>query len=381
MTDELLIKPKRKLGTGRYDRKLIERMIDLSVADNYEDAAKEWIATGNVYWGDIDVPSWWEDRRGSCLCGHSIVYHFEVENTENGEMILVGSDHINSYHILKQIALSTGMQESMITDEMIDEWMKVRVASMMQTAWWHNNGEMFTRMFDAVKEYDIRVNVRVLKWQYNGEYMRNMPVTAIRKAGKGSPSDSDYKMASIVWRWNHPDNPKAQVNTRGYPTDKLWTDLIMFYSRIQEYIQQCEDEDMRNAHLLKTAERRRMLNSVSLNLIEEDKRAMEQAIFEDSCDYFGIVGFHDFDIENSEIDDWSKRFLRDTKQRIISGYDLSTKQLMKLEEILRDDTPPTPKQIRYLLRLGYDGEVEGLSKQKVSKLIYGLIAKGTRLEY
>ena len=62
MTDELLIKHKRKLGTGRYDRKFIERMIDLYVADNYEDAAKAWIATGNVYWGDIDVPSWWDSR-------------------------------------------------------------------------------------------------------------------------------------------------------------------------------------------------------------------------------------------------------------------------------------------------------------------------------
>ena len=92
---------------------------------------------------------------------------------------------------------------------------------MMQTAWWHNNGEMFTKMFDEIKEYDVRVNVRVLKWEYNGEYMRNMPVTAIRKAGKGSVTDSDYKMASIVWRWNHPDNPKAQVDTRGYPTDKV----------------------------------------------------------------------------------------------------------------------------------------------------------------
>ena len=43
------IKPKRKLGTGHYDRKLMERMVELSVADNYEEASEEWLATGNVY--------------------------------------------------------------------------------------------------------------------------------------------------------------------------------------------------------------------------------------------------------------------------------------------------------------------------------------------
>ena len=378
--DELLIKPKRKLGTGRYDKKLIERMIDLSVAENYEDAAKEWIATGNVYWGDIEVPDWWEDRKGSCLCGHRVVYHFEVENTENGEMILVGSDHINSYHILKQIALSTGMQESMITDEMIDKWMKVRVASMMQTAWWHNNGDMFTKMFEAVKEYDIRVNVRVLKWEYNGNYMRNMPVTAIRKAGKGSVTDSDYKMASIVWRWNHPDNPKAQVDTRGYPTDKLWNDLIMFYCRIQEFREQCETEDERNAHLLKNVERHKMLRNISLDMIEEDKARIERSIFDSNCEYYGIENFYDFD--SSGLDNWSKVFLRDMKKKLVYGYyDPTETQLKKLGEILQGNTPATPKQIRYLLRLGYKGEVEGLGKMKASKLITELVASGARPEY
>lgn len=378
--DELLIKPKRKLGTGRYDKKLIERMIDLSVAENYEDAAKEWIATGNVYWGDIEVPDWWEDRKGSCLCGHRVVYHFEVENTENGEMILVGSDHINSYHILKQIALSTGMQESMITDEMIDEWMKVRVASMMQTAWWHNNGDMFTKMFDAVKEYDVRVNVRVLKWEYNGNYMRNMPVTAIRKAGKGSVTDSDYKMASIVWRWNHPDNPKAQVNTRGYPTDKLWNDLIMFYCRIQEFREQCETEDERNAHLLKNAERYKMLRNISLDMIEEDKARIERSIFDSNCEYYGIENFYNFD--SSGLDNWSQAFLRDMKKKLVHGYyDPTGHQLKKLGEILQGNTPATPKQIRYLLRLGYKGEVEGLGKMEASKLITELVASGAKPEY
>ena len=51
-----VIDPRRKLGTGHFDRKLMERMVELSVADNYEEAAKEWFATGNVYWGGIETP-------------------------------------------------------------------------------------------------------------------------------------------------------------------------------------------------------------------------------------------------------------------------------------------------------------------------------------
>jgi hypothetical protein len=54
--EEVLISPRRKLGTGRYDKKLIERMVELSVADNYEEAHKEWMATGNVYWGNMELP-------------------------------------------------------------------------------------------------------------------------------------------------------------------------------------------------------------------------------------------------------------------------------------------------------------------------------------
>ena len=158
---EEIIKPRRRLGTGHFDRKLIERMVELSVADNYEEASKEWVATGNVYWGSMELPDWWETPN-ACLCGHSIVYHFEVENSENGNMIMVGSDHINSYQILRQIKLSTGLAESMITDEMIDEWLKVRVKAMKSTAWWDTYGDLFTEMFDAIKEYDVRVNVNIV---------------------------------------------------------------------------------------------------------------------------------------------------------------------------------------------------------------------------
>ena len=46
---------RRELGTGRWDKKLIQNMLELSVADNYEEAKHEWIATGEVWWSSLSA--------------------------------------------------------------------------------------------------------------------------------------------------------------------------------------------------------------------------------------------------------------------------------------------------------------------------------------
>tara|TARA_B100000963_G_C22577061_1_gene648944 strand:+ start:291 stop:1421 length:1131 start_codon:yes stop_codon:yes gene_type:complete len=371
---ERIIQPRRRLGTGHYDRKLIERMTELSVADNYEDAQKEWMATGNVYWGDDEIPDWWESPK-QCLCGHRIEYHFEVENIENGNMILVGSDHINSYHILKQISMTAGIDETLVTDEMIDEWLKIRVASMMQTAWWHKNGELFTKMFDAIKEYDVRLNVKVKKWAFNSEYQKPMPITVIRKGSSGSPATSRYKMASIVWRWNHPDNPKNQQTTRGYPTEKLWTDLIMFYARIEEFRSKCDDEDRKNAHRLKNVKRHKLMRDITVLMLAEEREKMQEEIFLDNCEYYGIPDFSK-DIQNESFSRWERTFLQDLHHKMqIPLFEISSSQLKKLKEIY-EDTPATDKQKKFLLDLGYAFTVDELSKRRASELIEELKTQG-----
>ena len=69
---------KRNLGNGRWDKVLKRRLTELSVADNYEEAKDEWIATGQVWWGNADAaPNWVTNSqmgRGKCLCGHVVVY-------------------------------------------------------------------------------------------------------------------------------------------------------------------------------------------------------------------------------------------------------------------------------------------------------------------
>lgn len=145
-----MVKPNRELGEGRWDKKLIERMVELSKADNYDDAKHEWIATGNVWWTGLgDAPAWATNHIHKCLCGHDIVYHFEIHNTETDIRECVGSDHINSYLIFRAIKEENpGLSDDQITDEMIEEWITVRVEALKKNAWWKLHGDEFTRMFN-----------------------------------------------------------------------------------------------------------------------------------------------------------------------------------------------------------------------------------------
>ena len=46
---EEIIEAKRELGNGRWDKILKRKMVELSFADNYEEAKEEWEATGRAY--------------------------------------------------------------------------------------------------------------------------------------------------------------------------------------------------------------------------------------------------------------------------------------------------------------------------------------------
>ena len=62
---------KRRLGNGRWDRVLMANMVELSVADNYDEASEEWIATGKCWWSTSgeQMPSWVSKHPNKCLCG------------------------------------------------------------------------------------------------------------------------------------------------------------------------------------------------------------------------------------------------------------------------------------------------------------------------
>ena len=422
---------KRELGEGKWDKVLKRRMVELSVADNYNDAKEEWIATGQVWWGNYatDTPPDWVTNsqmgRGKCLCGHSVVYHFEIVNTENGVVECVGSDHINTYLIMRALSEDLEIPIDTITDAQIQEWINVRVKSMKSQAWWTTNGAQFEAMFNAVKEMDLHYNTRIGDSFYNPETDRYESKRVLIKKGSGDFGSTYYKMASIVWRWNHPDNPKAQINTRGYPNDKLMQDLALFYvkskalePRFAEYKanrearkqevaerkerQRREREERRIAAEMAEAERLRIYNlpeNVEARRLEAEKRerekeearerqkrllaAREAKRLEDlakareeadrilkeesleftfACSNYGIEPF----TAEIAINEWETQFLVDIKKRMIEKKSLTDRQLQKLRDIVTRELP-TQKQIDYLRSLGYNGTPS--SKQKASQII------------
>jgi hypothetical protein len=366
---------KRALGNGRWDRVLKKNMVTLSNADNYDAAKHEWIATGNVWWDGLgSMPSWVTKHPYKCLCGHNIVYHFEIHNTETDVRESVGSDHINSYLILRAIREETGLSDDQITDEMIEEWIDVRVEALKKDAWWNLHGDEFTRMFNEVKDMDLRVNVRTSGRYYDSTYRMYRDKTFIRKRATGKYGDPFYEMASIVWRWNHPSNPKAQINTKGYPNQNLYNDLLMFYFTLEKANEQIRKEDdfletrleqLKN-HDDKVQARRVAAIERKKLIVETVQDINHQPAFLEACEYYGVSPF----VPEQGKDSWEERFLLDMKSRMIKGDVLSEKQTKKLWEVLssdkKEDVPATERQKNYLIRLGFEGDIDHITKADAS---------------
>lgn len=356
---------KRTLGEGRWDKILKREMVALSVAENYDDAKYEWKATGEVWWQGIGTPrpAWASEHPNKCLCSHSIVYHFEIENTETGHRDCVGSDHINSYMVLRAIQDEMGIEPDAITEEMIEEWIKVKVQSMMATSWWNENGEIFQEMFDEVKELDLRINVHYTgKFVYDAKLGVSVPETKLRKKSSGEYGTEEYKMSSIVWRWNHPDNPKAQINTKGYPNERLMNDLTSFSISINRHKARVLEEDK----MIEDKVKRKLAYEEQMQIRKSMNEQQRLAELQDGCDYYDIPLFSKGMASNQ----WEHRFLHDMEIRVRNKKELTERQLESLMKVInRYNDKPTERQVNYLRALGYDGDINSLVRGQVSKLI------------
>lgn len=376
---------KRELGNGRWDKILKRKMTELSVSDNYDEAKHEWVATGEVWWRGCgqERPEWAKGHEDQCLCTHNIVYHFEIHNTENDVRECVGSDHINSYLIIRAIEEEHGVPRESITEEMIEEWVKVNVSTMKKTAWWNNNGERFESMFNTIKDLDLRVNVRKKGNYFDSKIKRYVPKTTIRKTSSGQYGSALYKMGSIVWRWNHPENPKAQIHTRGYPTEKLMNDLSLFYALFQQHKDKADLEDKAYQDRLIEVQKdvaklkeRNLANQQRIaenRIVAENMRAdTEDAEFAENCERWGLLPFS----EESASNDWERKFLMSVRKWILSGKEPTSAQVATLTKIInseRDFVSATEKQCAFLLRLNFDGDVSKLSKRQASAEIDRLL--------
>jgi hypothetical protein len=380
---EEIIEAKRSLGDGRWDKILKRKMVELSFADNYEEAKDEWETTGKVYkhshYGQ--EPDWVQEtgHLGYCLCGRNIAYHFQVENTVTGVKEVVGSDHIGSYLIIRQIMKDTNLKQEDITDAMVEDWLKARIQTMKSDAWWEENGEHFNEMFTAIQQLDARINVKNKQYASRGggfELEYYMHSTLMTRA-KGKFGDYGYQMASIVWRWNHADNPKNQVTKYGYPNDRLWADLNLFYAlrevhqatvdkedeQLAKYTQEYHDNLRLKAKRAEEYREKRRLENLAweagreererLAKIEKEKeeklrqirlaKRQERALaileradetFEEMKDYYG---FPDYDINKLQSHEITS--LATIKDMLVEGVMLEKSHLDTLRRIFKKSNP------------------------------------------
>lgn len=319
--------------------RLTNKLLALSNSDDYEEAKKEWRITGNVWRHGVNE----ESRLGfrvrdhvsghpnSCLCGHDIVYHFEIENTENGTLEIVGSTCINNWMVLRHMEEKLKIDRRTITEKMIEDWKTNAVQSLIKDAWWEENGEEFTETFDSIKDLDLRINVKYNGKTYWDESLKEYrPETFIRKSSSGRYGHPEYEMASIVWRWNHPDNPRRQRDSkRGTPNDRLMEDLVLFKLNMEKHL------SVVNNQFKKESERRLLLKNITSHIRDEilkvNKNDKNQLEFLAGCNFFGIRPFTTGEAQNN----WERRFLRDMRRRIVRMERPSPKQCDTLINILQ----------------------------------------------
>lgn len=280
-----IIEAKRDLGDGRWDKILKRKMVELSHADTYEEARDEWEATGNVYnhTHSGNAPEWTNGHTGHCLCGHPVVYHFEIRNTVTGVHECVGSDHIGAYLIMREIARTSGINAEDVTDAQIQVWLKDRVAVMKRDAWWAEHGEHFNEMYDAIKHLDLVINNKMSHLVFDGNIGGYKWIYEPKPRATGKFGDFGYQMASITWRWDNPKNAKNQLNKYGYPNNRLWTDLILFHAlRAQHETVAQKHADSVESHNVRYAESqaRRIRQAEERRLALQEQRRLDAIAWE-----------------------------------------------------------------------------------------------------
>jgi len=415
MDFEDVIMPNRELGEGQWDRRLKVRMTDLSVAEMYDEAKHEWIVTGECWYipfGDNAQMVLPDEHRGNahsheCLCGHPIVWHFEIENTENELKEIVGSEHIESYMILRHFE-QLGIDPATVTEQMIEEWITEKIKSLKAEWWWKLHGDQFTEWFEAIRELDMRVNVRESGRSWNNQFRRHEPTLVLRKRADGKFGEPGYKMASVTWRWNNPNNTRRQIDSRGYPNERLWNDIQILYVTRQMHEERIAAEEReQNARLDELAEQDRQaaeanaerqerfrirreeqriireqneIRAAEMDGVQEERRIeiaianrmtteSAEEVFLEMCEYYDIPPFS---ATMGGTNNWNHRFLTDMFHRLSQGKSLSEKQLATLRNIVVDEPlPATDRQKWYIQKLaGKDYEIpRDLDRTEASNLI------------
>lgn len=358
--------------------RLTKPLLELSISDDYDEAKKEWRMTGNVWRGS--PPRHPCNHINQCLCGKGIVWHFEIENTNTNRLEILGSSCIENWMVLRHLTEMKGMRIEDITDEVIEEWL-TNAVNVIKAEWWFKEyGEVWNLMYETIKDIDPRVNVHRKGRIYDTATNRYEYHRILRKRGKGTRGLPGYQMASIIWRWNHPDNPRRQQEKYGWPQEALFQDTILLYGQVNEHLERikAEDEERENRielirknreegeKLMRERREKQDAHALAQALREEKENEIKQETFLENCEWFGI---EPFDISLGK-NDWEKRFLASIRSRIIAEKPLTENQMATFERIRGGiEAQATEKQKAYLRRLGLKEIPDGLTKAGASELI------------
>ena len=194
-------------------------------------------------------------------------------------------------------------------------------------------------------------------------------------------------MASIVWRWNHPDNSRNQQGKKGYPNEKLMNDLTLFYAMVELHKATVSKEDeeiaarLAEVDLMRKEQAERAMKATEegaerlaqynakQKVVQSVREAERQAKFEEKCAYYDLPVFSEDDADN----DWERKFIGSVTSWIVTGKEPTEKQVATLRKILdktsKEAEPATTAQCNYLRNLGFDGDFATLNKKSASREI------------
>lgn len=316
--------------SGALNKALIDRLTEESVADNWEEAKHEWKATGQTWYIPIRdkalgrLPDVHLSKHPHyCICGHEIAWHFEIENTENSKLEILGSEHITNWMIIRHLIENKGIKPETITEAKIREWMKESVKSMKAAWWWNEYGDEWEELFNEVKELDLRVNVRNSGNKWSRETRRYEPRYVIAKRKSGSLGN----MASVVWRWNHPSNSRRQIDTRGYPNEKLWRDVQLLYAKKERFTKMMDTRDEEKKTRMDYINPSKVIAKQIRTSVynEKSNEAINEAL--------ALYDLPEFSVEDGRTN-WEKNFIQSIIKQVVNGKELSVKQLNVIMRIL-----------------------------------------------
>ena len=149
---------------------------------------------------------------------------------------------------------------------------------------------------------------------------------------------------------------------------------MMFKFNIEEAKRRLQEQDdidaERVATLKKHDDNQRKIREAQRQrrnkVVSEIEQVQHLPAFIEACEYYGLEPF----VPEQGRNTWEENFLSDIKAKMIRGTILTDKQMTKLNSVFTGEKivsqEATQKQKDYLIRLGFEGDIDNLTKDEAS---------------